>query len=60
MLISKRIRDQIEALDVNRNTKDLMMEILKIECNSPNRYKGAYDKKIEQYLDKDKCKGGKH
>ena len=31
MSISKRIKDQIESLDVNRSMKDLMLDVLEAE-----------------------------
>lgn len=49
MSISKRIKDQIEALDVNRNMKDLMLDILEAQSRGNKK---AYDKKIQEYLDK--------
>ena len=55
MSISKRIKDQIEALDVNRNMKDLMLDILEAQSQ---KKKKAYDKKIQEYLDKQNKKGG--
>lgn len=55
MSISKRIKDQIEALDVNRNMKDLMLDILKAQSRGSKK---AYDKKIQEYLDKQNKKGG--
>lgn len=56
MSISKRIKDQIETLDVNRNMKDLMLDILEAESHGNKK---AYDKKIQEYLDKQNKKGGK-
>lgn len=56
MSISKRIKDQIEALDVNRNMKDLMLDILEAQSRGSKK---AYDKKIQEYLDKQNKKGGK-
>lgn len=58
MSISRRIRDQVEKLDVNRNMKDLMLDILAAESRGTGRYKGLYDKKIQQYLEKKSNKGG--
>ena len=55
MSISKRIKDQIEALDVNRNMKDLMLDILEAQSRGNKK---AYDKKIQEYLDKQNKKGG--
>lgn len=49
MSISKRIKDQIVALDVNRNMKDLMLDILEAQSRGSKK---AYDKKIQEYLDK--------
>lgn len=54
MSISKRIKDQIEALDVNRNMKDLMLDILEAQSRGSKK---AYDKKIQEYLDKQNKKG---
>lgn len=55
MSISKRIKDQIEALDVNRNMKDLMLDILEAQSRGSKK---AYDKKIQEHLDKQNKKGG--
>ncbi len=55
MSISKRIKDQIEALDVNRNMKDLMLDILEAQSRGNKK---AYDKKIQEHLDKQNKKGG--
>lgn len=55
MSISKRIKDQIEALDVNRNMKNLMLDILEAQSRGSKK---AYDKKIKEYLDKQNKKGG--
>lgn len=55
MSISKRIKDQIEALDVNRNMKDLMLDILEAQSRGNKK---AYDKKIQEYLVKQNKKGG--
>ena len=55
MSISKRIKDQIEALDVNRNMKNLMLDILEAQSRGSKK---AYDKKIQKYLDKQNKKGG--
>lgn len=37
MSISKRIKDQIEALDVNRNMKDLMLDILEAQSRGSKK-----------------------
>ena len=55
MSISKRIKDQIEALDVKRNMKDLMLDILEAQSRGNKK---AYDKKIQEYLGKQNKKGG--
>lgn len=55
MSISKRIKDQIEALDVNRNMKNLMLDILEAQSRGSKK---AYDKKIQEYLDKQNKKRG--
>ena len=55
MSISKRIKDQIEALDVNRNMKDLMLDILEAQSRGNKK---AYDKKIQEYLGKQNKKEG--
>ena len=55
MSISNIKKDQIEALDVNRNMKDLMLDILEAQSRGSKK---AYDKKIQEYLDKQNKKGG--
>lgn len=58
MSISKRISDQVEKLDVNKNMKTLMLQILEAESHSSSKYTSIYEKKIEDYLKVEK-KGGK-
>lgn len=50
MSISKRISEQVEKLDVNKNMKTLMIQILEAESHSTSKYKTIYEKKIENYL----------
>lgn len=59
MSISKRIEKQIQMLNVNRNTKDLMLEILTAESEGISGYKALYDAKITEYLKKLEKKGEK-
>ena len=57
MSISKRIEKQIQKLDVNRNMKDLMLEILEIESQGISSYKNIYAAKVEEYLKKSGKRG---
>lgn len=58
MSISKRINDQVEKLDVNRNMKTLIKHILEAESHSTSKYNAIYEKEIEEYLKAEK-EGGK-
>lgn len=57
MSISKRIEEQVYKLDVNRNLKRLMLDILDIESKGASKYKTTYDKKIEDYIHQNDKKG---
>lgn len=52
MSISKRIKEQIERLDVDVDMKIMMDKILRAESGSKSDYSGIYDKLIKEYLDK--------
>lgn len=58
MSISKRIKEQIDRLDVNADMKDMMMEILRAESRSKSDYAGVYDKQIKEYLKKRENEAG--
>ena len=57
MSVSKRIEDQVQKLDVNRSMKRLMLDILDAESKGSSKYKTIYDKKIEDYVNKNDKKG---
>lgn len=57
MSISRKIREQINQLDVDSDMKDMMLEILKTESQSKSDYASFYEKKMEDYLKKQGNKG---
>ncbi len=53
-MISDKIKKQINDLDVSESLKELMLKILEIEDKGTYKYKEAYDKLINEYIEKQK------
>ena len=51
MPISKKILDQIEKLEADQKTKELLLAILNEEDKGNYKFKDTYEKLITSYLD---------
>ena len=51
MRISSKIEKRIEALSASEEFKRLMLDILRIEDDGVYRFKGEYEKLINEYID---------
>ncbi|MDD4353785.1 MAG: hypothetical protein PHN56_04995 [Candidatus Nanoarchaeia archaeon] len=51
MPISKKILDQIEKLDADQKTKELLLAILNEEDKGNYKFKDTYEKLITSYLE---------
>ena len=50
MSINKNILMEIEGLDISREAKDAIIDILKVEDNGTNRYSSDYETIIAAYV----------
>ena len=51
MPISEKIKEQIDALEVQRDFKDLMIAILTEEDKGNFRFQDAYEKLVNEYIE---------
>jgi hypothetical protein len=51
MPISKKIKEQIDALEVQKDFKDLMIAILTEEDKGNFRLKATYEKLVNEYIE---------
>ena len=51
MPISEKIKEQIDALEVQKDFKDLMIAILTEEDKGNFRFKDTYEKLLNEYIE---------
>lgn len=54
MPISKKIIDEVNALDIRKSEKDLLVEILNFEDEGLRNYTKKYEETIRKYIKENK------